>query len=205
MPALAPPVADERAGLAAYLHQQQDAFRAVTHGLTDEQARLTPTPSALSLGALVKHVTGAQRSWLQKALAAPDVPDELGSEQDRAAAYQDEFTFHAHDRLSDVLADFDTVSAHVQDAVRQLDLDTPVPVPSAPWFPKDVNAWSVRWVWFHLIEELARHAGHADIIREAVDGATMYALIAAREGWPETPWLTPWRPPASAPGGQRVV
>lgn len=61
--------------------------------------------------------------------------------------------------------------------------------------PKDVPAWSVRWVWFHLIEELARHAGHADIIREAVDGATMYELVAGFEGWPATEWLTPWQPP----------
>jgi hypothetical protein len=54
----------------------------------------------------------------------------------------------------------------------------------------------VRWVALHLVEELARHAGHADIIREAIDGATMYELVAGREGWPETPWLKPWRPPA---------
>jgi len=74
---------------------------------------------------------------------------------------------------------------------------TPVPVPhDAPWFPRDVSHWSVRWVALHLVEELARHAGHADIVREAVDGATMYELVAGREGWPETDWLKPWHPPA---------
>jgi hypothetical protein len=46
----------------------------------------------------------------------------------------------------------------------------------------------------HLLEELARHAGHADIIREHIDGATMYELMAGAEGWPETDWLKPWRP-----------
>jgi hypothetical protein len=45
----------------------------------------------------------------------------------------------------------------------------------------------------HLIEEVARHAGHADIVRESIDGATMYELMAAAEGWPETEWLKPWR------------
>ncbi len=60
-----------------------------------------------------------------------------------------------------------------------------------------MTAWSVRWVWFHLVEELARHAGHADIIREAVDGATMYPLVAAAEGFPATDWLTPWSPQPS--------
>jgi len=65
-----------------------------------------------------------------------------------------------------------------------------------PWFPKDVEAWSVRWVVLHLIEETARPAGHADIIREAVDGATGFALMAVAEHWPASPWITPWEPVA---------
>ena len=74
------------------------------------------------------------------------------------------------------------------------DLDAAVPVPrDAPWFPQDVDAWSVRWVFLHVISELARHAGHADIIRESIDGATMYELVAAAEGMEPTAWLTPWR------------
>jgi hypothetical protein len=51
-------------------------------------------------------------------------------------------------------------------------------------------------VLLHLIEEIARRAGHADIIREAIDGATMYELMAGAEGWPATDWLTPWQPPS---------
>ena len=53
-----------------------------------------------------------------------------------------------------------------------------------------------RWVFFHMIEELARHAGHGDIIRESIDGATLYELLAGLEDWPATEWLTPWTPPA---------
>ena len=76
------------------------------------------------------------------------------------------------------------------------DLGRPVPVPrDAPWFPQDVEAWSVRWVLLHLIEETARHAGHADIVREAIDGARAFPLMAAAENWPATPWLQPWEPP----------
>ena len=206
MPALAPPVSDERTALAAYLEQQQDAFRVVSHGLTDQQAGLTPTPSTLSVGALVKHATGVQRNWLASAVAAPGRPEDPRSREEREAAYRDEFVFQPHDRLDQALRTFDGVCAEVLEAVRTLDLDTAVPVPPAPWYPRDVSAWSVRWVWFHLVEELARHAGHADIIREAVDGATMYALVAAREGWPETPWLKPWRPTGSSTQDpQRVV
>jgi hypothetical protein len=69
-----------------------------------------------------------------------------------------------------------------------------------PWFPDDVEAWSVRWVLLHIVEETARHAGHADIVRESIDGATMYELMAAAEGWPATDWLKPWEPAAPARG-----
>ena len=65
--------------------------------------------------------------------------------------------------------------------------------PRRPLVPRDVDAWSVRWVLLHLIEETARHAGHADIIREHLDGATAFELMAAAEGWPATDWLKPWQ------------
>ncbi len=78
---------------------------------------------------------------------------------------------------------------------RTVELDQLVPVPKGvPWFPDDVEAWSVRWVLLHVIEETARHAGHADISRESIDGATMYELMAGAEGWPATDWLKPWEP-----------
>jgi hypothetical protein len=73
------------------------------------------------------------------------------------------------------------------------DLAQPVPVPQGvPWYPDDVDAWSVRWVLLHLIAETARHAGHADMVREAIDSATAFPLMAAAEGWPTTPWMQPW-------------
>ncbi len=77
------------------------------------------------------------------------------------------------------------------------DLGRDVPVPKGvPWYPDDIDTWSVRWVLLHLVEEIARHAGHADIVREAVDGATFHPLMAAAEGWPASPWLQPWEPKA---------
>jgi hypothetical protein len=69
-----------------------------------------------------------------------------------------------------------------------------VPVPQdIPWFPKGQKSWSVRWVILHVINELARHAGHADIVRETIDGATMYELIAGLENWQIEGWVQPWR------------
>jgi predicted enzyme related to lactoylglutathione lyase/uncharacterized damage-inducible protein DinB len=190
MPLHVPPVANETDAIHAFLGQSQDAFRALLHGLTPRQASVAPSASTLSLGGLVKHVTAVQRTWLASAEAAPDLPADTGGADD----YFEAFTFRETDSLKDLLAAFDDVSAAVLDAVRRLDLDAAVPVPDAPWFPKDVEAWSVRWVWWHLVEELTRHAGHGDIVRETVDGGTMYSLVAAREGLPDLPWLPAWKP-----------
>ncbi len=185
-----PPVATENDAIHAFLAQAQDAFRTLLHGLTPRRAALAPSASSLSLGGLVKHVTSVQRSWLASAEAAPGLPEPSGGVDD----YLDGFTFRESDSLEDLLAAYDEVSAAVLDAVRRIDLDTSVPVPDEPWFPQDVEAWNVRWVWWHLMEELSRHAGHGDIVRETVDGATMYSLVAAREGLPDLPWLPAWRP-----------
>ncbi|MBJ7336746.1 DinB family protein [Mycolicibacterium sp.] len=199
MPAMPPPIADERQGLRDYLFQQQYAFRALAFGLTDEQARATPTVSALSIGALIKHVTNCQRGWMQRIAAAPNVPpaDERPVAE-REAEYADEFTMKPDETLAAIVDRFDAGNAEALRLVETADLAAAVPVPrDAPWFPKDVEAWSVRWVVFHVIEELARHAGQGDIIRESIDGATMYELLAGLEGWPKTDWLTPFTPPAA--------
>ena len=200
MPAMPGPVADERQALRDYLFQQQYAFHAMAFGLTDEQARSTPSVSALSVGALIKHATGCQRSWMARVAAAPEPPpaDERPMEE-RQAEYADEFTMRPDETLASLLEAFAAQSAETLRLLEAADLDAAVPVPrDAPWFPKDVDAWSVRWVMFHMIEELARHAGQGDVIRETIDGATMYELLAGLEGWPETDWLKPFTPANSS-------
>ena len=116
------------------------------------------------------------------------------SPSEAASRYEEGFRLLPHETLADALAAYATVARNTEAVVRAiLDLHQAVPVPKGvPWFPADVDAWTVRWVLLHLIEETARHAGHADIIRESIDGATMYALMAAAEGWPATDWLQPW-------------
>jgi hypothetical protein len=97
-----------------------------------------------------------------------------------------------------VVALYRQVASETEAAIGHLDLDHPVPVPrGVPWFPQDVEAWSLRWVLLHLIEETARHAGHADILRESIDGATAVPLTAAVEGWPSSDWVEPWSPTAA--------
>lgn len=196
MPTLARPVRDEHHALREFLSYQQSAFVAVAYGLTDEQARATPTVSALSIGGLIKHATGMQRSWMQRVAAAPNEPAaDTRSFEERQKEYEDEYVMRPDETLTQVLEVYARQSESTLELVDAADLDAAVPVPrDAPWFPQDVDAWSVRWVFLHVISELARHAGHADIIRESIDGATMYELVAAAEDWEPQPWLTPWTP-----------
>ncbi|MDI1465003.1 DinB family protein [Catellatospora sp. KI3] len=186
MPGLVPPVADERAGLLAYLDQQRQALKLSAYGLDDDQARLTPTAGSLSVGGLIKHCAVMETQWTDTML------QRAGQPVDYAAS----FRLEPGESLAEVIERYDAVGAATAAAVALVtDLGDPVPVPQGvPWFPADVAAWSVRWVLLHVIEETARHAGHADIVRESIDGATAFPLMAAAEGWPETPWMKPWRP-----------
>ena len=194
MPGLAPPVSDERSALREYLAFHQSAYFAVSYGLTDEQARSTPSVSALSIGGLIKHATGMQRNWMARVAAAPDAPPSDGrSFEEIAKSRADEHVMLPDETLPGLLRALEDQNAESLRLAETADLDAAVQVPhNVPWFPKEIDAWSVRWVILHVINELARHAGHADIIRETIDGATMYELIAGLENWEPRPWATPW-------------
>jgi uncharacterized damage-inducible protein DinB len=189
MPGNVPPVADEREGLLGFLAQQRYVVRVAAYGLTDEQARATPSASAFSLGGLIKHLALVERNWTamiqQRARGSVD-------------EYMDNLRIAPDETLASVLASYEQAARETDALIASIpDLGQPVPVPKGvPWFPQDVEAWSVRWVLLHLIQETARHAGHADIIRESLDGATAMPLMAAAEGWPATAWLQPWQRPS---------
>ncbi|MPY93345.1 MAG: DUF664 domain-containing protein [Acidimicrobiia bacterium] len=191
MPGQVAPLTDERELLLAYIAQQRDGVRFAAFGLTDEQARLTPSASSLSIGGLVKHVAAMERSWVDTVLQRQAPPVEQAED-----GYEAGFRLGPDETLAGALAELDAVARETEEVIGGIDdLGQAVPVPKGvPWFPQDVEAWSVRWVLLHLVEEVGRHAGHADIVRESIDGATMYELLAAGEGWPATDWLKPWEP-----------
>ena len=190
MPGQPYPHADEKDLLLAFVRQQRDGVRNAAFGLTEEQARLTPTAGDLSIGGLVKHVAAMERQWIAMA-CLEELPASQGD-------YLDGFRLVDGETLEGAVAELDAAGAATEVAVAGLDLDAAVPVPrGVPWFPADLDAWSVRWVLLHLVEELGRHAGHADIVRESIDGATCHPLMAAVEGWPATEWLQPWAPPTA--------
>jgi Protein of unknown function (DUF664) len=187
MPGTVEPVANEREGLLGYLGHQRLVLRTAAYGLTDDQARATPTPSTLSVGGLIKHAGFVERIWMNNVLQR-----ESPSGRD---AYQENFQMLPSETLPGVIDGYGQAGAETDAVIAAIsDLGKPVPVPKgSPWYPDDLEGWSVRWVLLHLISETARHAGHADIIREAIDGATAFPLMAAAEGWPATPWLQPWQ------------
>ena len=192
MAGLAPHSTDERELLLAYLDQQRQGVRNAAYGLTDDQARLSPLPSALTIGGLIKHVAETEKGWIDLVLQR-----DSGSGADRQT-YEDNFRLGPDETLAAALGRYGDVAAETEAVVATIgDLDEAVPVPQGvPWFPDDVEAWSLRWVLLHLVEETARHAGHADLIRESIDGAKMYELMAAVERWPDTDWLRAWKPTA---------
>jgi hypothetical protein len=184
------PVADEREALTRYLAQERYVLTLTAHGLTDEQARLAPSPSPLSVAALIKHSAAVEEFWI--GLVQGIVPDrDSGADE-----YQDNFRLGPDETLDTLLDRYAEVAARTDAVLEGInDLGQAVKKPAGvPWFPEDVDAWSVRWVLLHLISETARHAGHADIVRESIDGATAFPLMAAAEGWPATPWMQPWEP-----------
>ncbi|MEV6930674.1 DinB family protein [Dactylosporangium sp. NPDC051485] len=163
-------VTGERADLLESLGKARFFLRFTARDLTDEQAAQRSTVSALSIGGLVKHVTAVERQWARfivegtEAMAVNDDPAAW-------ATYADGFRLLPGETLAGVLADYERVAAETDELVRTLaDLDVSHPLPAAPWFEPGAR-WSARRTFQHIFAETAQHAGHADIIREAIDGS----------------------------------
>ena len=156
----------ERTDLIESLRRHRAFLRFTVRDLSEEQARRRPTASALDLAGLVKHVAGTEAGWARFA--------EGGAEAMHRNWGPDVQTRHWHlgpgETLAGVLADYDAVAEHTDDLVATLpDLDADHALPEAPWFEPGAR-WSARRVFLHIIAETAQHAGHADILRESIDG-----------------------------------
>jgi uncharacterized damage-inducible protein DinB len=159
----------ERRDLVQSLDRQRQFLRHTTHGLTDEQAAQRTTASELSLGGLIKHVTLAERQWIDFILEGPAAMG--GQDEASMTAWMNAFGMAEGDTLARLLEAYEEVARRTDDLVVALpDLDADQPLPEAPWFEPGAR-WSARRVLLHVIAETAQHAGHADIIRESLDGA----------------------------------
>jgi uncharacterized damage-inducible protein DinB len=162
----------ERADLAETLSAHRRFLRQTAQGLTDEQAAARTTVSELCIGGLIKHVTAVERNWMRFIV---DGPSAMGTSnwQDPAVqqAYADGFRMLPGETLAGLLDDYEAAAAETGELLATLpDLDARQPLPQAPWHPAGATR-SARRVLLHVIAETSQHAGHADIIRESIDGA----------------------------------
>lgn len=158
-------VAREREMLQSWLDNQRQTLLMKCTGLTAEQLRSrSAEPSTLSLLGLVRHMSDVERAWFRKRAAGQEIDWLYYTEADEDADFND---------IADADAQqaFDTLLAEIKlcdEAVADLPLEHTFAYPRAG---KDI---SLRWVYVHMIEEYARHNGHADILRERIDGVTGY-------------------------------
>ncbi|WP_169949182.1 DinB family protein [Microbispora sp. H11081] len=172
----APATSGERADLLAALAQSRHFLRLTTRDLTDEQAARRTTASELTLGGLIKHVTLVERSWANFILDGPSAMGGASAMTEAQRAWwADQFRMLPGETLAGLLADYAEVARRTDELVATLpDLDATQPLPEAPWFEAGAR-WSARRVLMQIISETAQHAGHADIIRESLDGAKSLA------------------------------
>ncbi|MFJ4468095.1 DinB family protein [Streptomyces sp. NPDC089424] len=168
----APRTSGERADLLEALAHHRRFLRLTTRDLTDEQAGLRTTDSELCLGGLIKHVTSVERSWGDFIERGPEA---LGNwnemTEDDWARRADEFRMLPGETLAGVLEAYAEVARRTDELVGSVpDLDLSHQLPPAPWHEPGTR-WSVRRVLLHIVGETAQHAGHADIIRESLDGS----------------------------------
>jgi uncharacterized damage-inducible protein DinB len=166
----------ERADLLDVLRKHRGLFLATVAGLTDEQARARPTVSELTLGGLVKHVSSTERGWAHFILDGPGEEPQLdwadvdwSNPPQAVLDYQNGFRMLEDETLAGLLKDYAAVAAATDDLVLETDLDASQPLPEAPWFEPG-SRWTARRVLLHIAVETSQHAGHADIIRESIDG-----------------------------------
>jgi uncharacterized damage-inducible protein DinB len=158
-----PPTAgDERALLEGFLDYHRQTLLWKCAELTDDQLRERPVPpSQLSLHGLVRHLADVERSWFRERFAGEDVPDLFDLRDNPGADFLD--TADA-DPAADIALLRGEIQA-VKETVRDRGLDETLTSPSG-------KVYTLRWVYLHMIEEYARHNGHADLLRERIDGAT---------------------------------
>ncbi|MFD3731302.1 DinB family protein [Streptomyces sp. NPDC058632] len=177
----------ERADLLAALASARSALTVTTQGLSDEQAGERSTVSALCLGGLIKHVASIEEGWMRFVLEGPsamchDLPDgvtwaDLAAGTARevpqwAIDHRNAFRMLPGETLAGIVARYERVAARSEEIIASVpDLSAAHPLPEAPWNePGAVR--SVRRVLTHLVAETSQHAGHADILRETLDGRT---------------------------------
>lgn len=155
----------ERADLLQTLAKHRGFLRFTVEGLTDEQAAQRTTVSELCLGGLIKHVAITEDRWMKFAVGGAEAMES------EPVDWAGGFRMLEGETLAGLLDSYEQVAHATDELVATLpDLDASHPLPTAPWFEPGAR-WSVRRVLLHIIAETSQHAGHADILRESLDGS----------------------------------
>lgn len=152
----------ERDALTGFLDQQRNALVRKIRGVSDADARRAPTASSLSLLSLLKHSAVWEGRWFQGIVAGRPLPD--GWPERRSPIPDEDFIVDDQDTVEQWVTRYEEAAETSRQIVDAMELDRSCA-------RTDVIDCNLRWVLLHLIEETARHAGHADIIRETIDGS----------------------------------
>ena len=190
-----PAVDDENTTLRNYLEVQLNAVRDAGYGLDEEQLRATPLRSKLSLAGLLKHCAFCMQGALAGAGKLSGEP--LVDPED----FYGSFTLDPQTSVDDFRTGYDALVEKYLALVAELELDEVMDVPPMPWYGvTEPRPAALRYLVVHHVEEFARHAGHADLIREQIDGAQAASLNAPVEGRAANAIVTPWQPDTNAEG-----
>jgi uncharacterized damage-inducible protein DinB len=151
---------DEKQSLHVSLDRHRDVVLWKIEGLDDEQLRRPMTPSGTNLLGLVKHLAAVEYGWFCETFGRETEPLPMDEEDENA-----DLRVEPHETTADIVRFYERARAAADRVIDELDVDAV----GTAWFGETV---SMRWVLVHMIEETARHAGHMDILRELIDGAT---------------------------------
>ncbi|GIH16112.1 hypothetical protein Raf01_42840 [Rugosimonospora africana] len=149
----------ERDVLEAFLDLYRRVVIRKLMGVSAEQARLRLVPSLTTLAGVVKHLAAVEREWFQLVLAQRSY-DEIGG-----VPHDDGWALGTEETVEDLIADYERACTQSRQVASGFELEDSVP-------HARLGRVSLRWIYIHMIEETARHAGHADVLREQTDGAT---------------------------------
>jgi Protein of unknown function (DUF664) len=154
-------VASERETLEGFLEYHRRVLSGKLRGLSEEDARRRLVPSLTTMLGLVSHAAAVERNWFQHYLGGKPREEITGNSRGDAPSWD----VGADKTIAGVIAEFDSACEASRRVAAGFALDHTVP-------HDQLGRVSLRWIYVHIIREHARHAGHADIIREQIDGAT---------------------------------
>jgi uncharacterized damage-inducible protein DinB len=150
----------ERQVLEAFLDFHRQVLASKVDGISDEEARCRRVPSKTTLAGLIKHMIGVERGWFQEVLGGRSRED-IGP---NVGGGDESWDLAENETVSSLVREYEQTCEQSRQTAARFSLDDAVPQP-------DMGRVSLRWIYIHMIEETARHVGHADILREQTDGA----------------------------------